>query len=55
MKKLFDKLYNKSAESFYNLLNKNIKNEKKMFIVTANPETFMKSESDEELRKLLED
>lgn len=55
MKKLFDKLYSKSAESFYNILNKNMKNEKRMFIVTANPETFMKSETDEELKKLLED
>ena len=55
MKKLFDKLYSKSAESFYNILNKNMKNEKRMFIVTANPETFMKSETDEELKKILED
>lgn len=55
MKNLFDKLYGKSAESFYSILNKNLKNEKKMFIVTANPETFMKSESDEELKTLLED
>lgn len=53
MKNLFEKLYNKSANSFYNLLKSNLKKEKKMFIVTANPETFMMSENDEELNKLL--
>lgn len=53
MKNLFEKLYNKSANSFYNLLKLNLKKEKKMFIVTANPETFMMSENDEELNKLL--
>lgn len=55
MKKLFDKLYSKSVDSFYNILNKNLNNEKKTFVVTANPETFMKSENDYELRELLED
>ena len=55
MKKLFDKLYNKSALSFYSILESNLEKEKKMFIVTANPETFMKSESDCELNKLLHD
>ena len=42
MKELFDKLYNKSEESFYKILDKNLKENKKTFIVTANPETFMK-------------
>lgn len=55
MKKLFDKLYSKDANSFYNILKNNLKKEKKMFIVTANPETFMKSETDEELNTLLND
>lgn len=55
MKELFDKLYSKSEESFYKMLNKNLKSNKKMFIVTANPETFMMSENDEEMRKLLLD
>ncbi len=55
MNELFDKLYSKSEESFYNILNKNLKSNKKMFIVTANPETFMMSENDEEMRKLLLD
>ena len=55
MKKLFDKLYSDTANSFYEILNNNLKNEKKTFVVTANPETFMKSESDAELKKLLKD
>ena len=55
MKELFDKLYNKEESSFYNILSKNLKNNKKMFIVTANPETFMMSEKDEEMRELLLD
>ena len=55
MKTLFDKLYNKSEESFYKILEKNLKNDKKTFIVTANPETFMMSEKDEKMRELLLD
>lgn len=55
MKELFDKLYSESEESFYKILNKNLKSNKKMFIVTANPETFMMSENDEEMRQLLLD
>jgi len=53
MIKLFDKLYNKSTQSFNNILKENLKQNKKMFIVTANPETFMKSETDDELKELL--
>ena len=55
MRKLFDKLYNKDADSFYNILKNNLKKNKKMFVVTANPETFMKSESDDDIRDLLLD
>lgn len=55
MKKLFKRLYSKDVESFYKILEENLQKEKKMFIVTANPETFMKSESDSELDKLLND
>ena len=55
MKELFDKLYNKSEESFYEILEKNLSQNKKTFNVTANPETFMMSEKDEEMRKLLLD
>lgn len=55
MKKMFNKLYNKKSDSFYEILDKNLKENKKMFIVTANPETFMISENDEEMRALLLD
>lgn len=55
MKKLFKRLYNKSADSFYQLMRNNLEKEKKMFIVTANPETFMMSEKDRELEELLND
>ena len=55
MRKLFDKLYSKSEESFYKMLAKNLKENKKMFIVTANPETFMISENDDEMKELLLD
>ena len=55
MRKLFDKMYKKDKEGFYKILKNNLKKEKKMFIVTANPETFMMSEKDEELKNMLED
>lgn len=55
MKKLFDKLYFHGSNKFYNELKKWLKNNKKKFIVTANPETFMKSENDDEIKTLLLD
>lgn len=55
MRKLFDKLYNKDEDSFYEILEKNLKNNKRMFIVTSNPETFMISENDNKMQELLLD
>lgn len=55
MRKLFDKLYKKSANSFYNIINNNLKNNIKTFIVTANPETFMISENNKEVKDMLLD
>ena len=55
MRKLFDKLYKKSAQSFYEIFSDNLKNNKKTFVVTANPETFMISEKNEDVRKMLLD
>ena len=55
MRKLFDKLYKKSAQSFYEILSENLKNNRKTFVVTANPETFMISEKNEDVRKMLLD
>lgn len=55
MRKLFDKLYKKSTNSFYELLDKNLKDNKKTFVVTANPETFMISEKNIEVKDMLLD
>jgi len=55
MKELFDKLYNENKEQFYKIMKSNLIKNKKMFIVTANPETFMKSEEDLELNSLLKE
>ncbi len=48
--KYFDKIFNKGRKSFYEDLEKNIKDDKKEFIITANPETIMTSEKNEGLR-----
>lgn len=53
MKELFYKLYHEDANSFYNMIRDNLKNNKKSFIVTANTETFMISKDDKELQELL--
>lgn len=55
MKKLFEKMYKKEEKEFNKIIHNNLVKNKKMFIVTANPETMMKSETDTELNKLLND
>ncbi len=55
MKDLFEKLYQKKFEDFVLLLEKNLKEDKKAFIVTANPETFMIAEKEAEFAKLILD
>lgn len=55
MKKLFKKLYKKNAKDFYEIIKNNLIKEKKMFIVTANPETMMIASKDVEFSKLLLD
>ena len=55
MKELFYKLYKKDKESFYKIIRNNLESNKKTFIVTANPETFMTSINDSELKQLLID
>ena len=52
MKKYFERIYNKGIDSFYNELKESLKSNKKGFIVTANPETFMISEKNEDVRKI---
>ena len=47
------KTYRNSKESFYTVLEDRLKEDKKMFIVTANPETFMKADSIKEFDEAL--
>lgn len=53
MKEYFEKLYKDSKENFKNILDECLLNGKKYFIITANPETFMMSNENEELRNAL--
>lgn len=55
MKKLFSKLYKNGNDDFNEEMSKWLKNNKRQFIVTANPETFMKSKDDNEINTLLLD
>lgn len=55
MNQLFEKLYQNSFQEFVLLLEKNLKEEKKTFIVTANPETFMIAEKNKEFLTLVLD
>lgn len=53
MKEYFQKIENKEAKSFYEDVKKNIIEENKMFIITANPETIMIAEKDEEFKNII--
>lgn len=55
MKKIFERLYNKSFTDFCSIIKDNLDNENKMFVITANPETFMLSKKDSEMRQMLLD
>ena len=55
MRKLFDRLYAQGCDKFYKKMEDTLKKNKKMFIITANPETFMKSLDDKEIEKMLLD
>lgn len=55
MIRFFNKLYKGGREAFLSIVRDNLLNDKKMFIVTANPETFMLGEKDSELETLLLD
>lgn len=55
MNEYFKRIYTDSAEEFYTMLKQSLLKDKKEFIVTANPETFMKSFDDEYLKKLILD
>lgn len=51
MKEYFDKIYKGTKQEFYKVVEENLKQEKKMFIITANPETIMKSEENNKMKE----
>lgn len=53
MREYFEKVYSDTEEAFHNLVEKNIKDNNKMFIVTANPETLMIAEENKEFKDCL--
>ena len=55
MLEYFKRLYAKDSLSFYEEVEKSLKNKRRMFIVTANPETFSYGEKSENFNKLLLD
>ena len=55
MKQYFEKIYKNSKNEFYSLVNNNLKQNNKMFIVTANPETLMIAENNSDFKSSLLD
>lgn len=55
MLKYFEKIFKGTQKEFYNIIDKNFNANKKMFIVTANPETIMIAGKDNSFSKLLLD
>lgn len=53
MREYFEKIINETSEDFNYRLKEALLNEKKMFIVTANPETLMTAEKDAEFKKII--
>lgn len=50
---IYSTLYKESKKSCYELIENNLKISKKTFIVTANPETYMLSKKDEEMKSII--
>ena len=55
MIRFFNKVYKGKSEDFLSIVRDNLINEKRMFVVTANPEAFMFGEKDETVEALLLD
>lgn len=53
MRDFFKVLYVDKKEEYYKKLNEYLDEHTKKFIVTANPETFMRARTDEELRRII--
>lgn len=51
MKEYFKKIYKGTTEEFYKLAHDNLINENKMFVITANPETIMIAEENNDLKE----
>lgn len=54
MKKYLKKIYNKNKSELFNELKYNLKNKKKTFIVTVNPEAMELTKSDEIIKEIFE-
>lgn len=50
---IYSTLYKKNKKSLYELIENNLRISKKTFIVTANPETYMLSKKDEEMKSII--
>jgi N-acetylglucosaminyldiphosphoundecaprenol N-acetyl-beta-D-mannosaminyltransferase len=55
MKRFFERLFKGNKAAFEEILKDHLLNEKRMFLVTANPEAFMLGKKDPEMEKLLLD
>ena len=53
MQEIFENIYNKSKEEYFNYLRKLLKNNDKKFIITVNPEIIMNSEKNNEIKEIL--
>ena len=51
--KYLKKLYKNDRLSYYKLLDEDLKNNKKRFIITVNPESIMMSKKDQELKRIM--
>lgn len=55
MKKYFEKIFRGGQEAFQKILAKHLEEEKRLFVVTANPETLMTGQENSEFDRLLMD
>jgi N-acetylglucosaminyldiphosphoundecaprenol N-acetyl-beta-D-mannosaminyltransferase len=55
MKNFFERMYSASYQEFEKELEKNLRENRKMFVVTANPETFMIGTNNQEVSQILLD
>ena len=53
MLEFFKRLYNNNEEKFYKLIETNLKKQNRMFVITANPETFKYGEEDNNVKEML--